>query len=141
MIQRMLQDAGQALRCRDAGLSRQFIHGSMGGMFLYSFVRHRQGCRGNVRTTMADIDLEAMSCEQLIAEVMKLRDGIRKHRDRSGHELSCHHPALWALLPEKTDPIPVVPEWPQFIQGCVRYRQSLDEQTPRATRTSEPFKT
>jgi hypothetical protein len=90
---------------------------------------------------MADIDLEAMSREQLIAEVMKLRDGIRKHRDSSGHELCWHHPALWALLREKTDPIPVVPEWPQFIQGCVRYRQSLDEQAPHATHTSEPFKT
>jgi hypothetical protein len=67
--------------------------------FLYSFVRHRQGCHGNVRPTMADIDLEAMSREQLIAEVMKLRDGIRKHRDSSGHELCWHHPALWALLP------------------------------------------
>ena len=22
------------------------------------------------------------------------------------------------MLPEKTDPIPVVPEWPEFIRGC-----------------------
>lgn len=89
---------------------------------------------------MVDTDLETMSREQLIAEAMKLRDGIRKHRDSSGHELCWHHPALWGLLPEKTDPIPVVPEWPQFIQGCVHYRQSLDEQAPNATRTSEPYR-
>jgi hypothetical protein len=44
------------------------------------------------------------------------------------------------LLPEKTDPIPVVPEWPEFISGCVRYRQSLDEQAPNAPRTKEPYK-
>src|SRR5688500_11080764 len=44
------------------------------------------------------------------------------------------------LLPEKTDPIPVVPDWPQFMQGCVRYRQSLDEQVPSAPRTTEPYK-
>jgi len=35
-------------------------------------------------------------------------------------ELCWHHPALWGLLPEKQDPLPVVPEWPEFIRGCVR---------------------
>jgi len=44
-----------------------------------------------------------------------------------------------ALLPEKTEPIPVVPEWPQFIRGCVQYRQSLDEQAPLAPRIKEPY--
>jgi hypothetical protein len=86
-----------------------------------------------------DADLERMSCEQLIEEVKKLRQGIRRHRDSTRHELCWHHPALWSLLPEKTDPVPVVPDWPQFIQGCVRYRQSLDEQASHATRTSEPY--
>lgn len=86
-----------------------------------------------------DADLEQMSREQLTEEVKKLRQGIRQHRDSSGHELCWHHPALWGLLPEKTDPVPVVPEWPQFIQGCVRYRQSLDEQAPDAPRTKESY--
>ena len=84
-------------------------------------------------------DLVAMSREELIAEVQKLRHGIRQHRDSSLHDLCWFHPDLWGLLPEKTDPVPVVPEWPQFIQGCVRYRQSLDEQAPRAPRSREPF--
>jgi hypothetical protein len=74
-----------------------------------------------------DTDLEAMSREQLIAEVRSLRNGIRKHRDNSGQDLCWHHPALWALLPEKSDPVPVVPEWPVFMAGCVKYRQSLDQ--------------
>jgi len=87
-----------------------------------------------------DADLETMSQEQLVAEIRKLRDGIRAHRDSSGHDLCWHHPALWGLLPEKTDPIPLVPEWPQFIQGCVRYRQSLDVQAPNAPHTSEPYR-
>ena len=87
-----------------------------------------------------DTDLEKMSREQLMEEVMKLRQGIRRHRDSTGHDLCWHHPALWKLLPEKTDPVPVVPDWPQFIQGCVRYRQSLDEQVPDATRTNEPYR-
>lgn len=87
-----------------------------------------------------DTDLGQISCEQLIKEVKKLRQGIRQHRDSSGHELCWHHPTLWGLLPEKTDLIPVVPDWPQFIQGCVRYRQSLDEQAPDAPRTKEPYR-
>ena len=86
-----------------------------------------------------DKDLEGMSREQLLDEVKKLRQGIRQHRDSTGQELCWHHPALWGLLPEKTDPVPVVPEWPQFLQGCIRYRQSLDEQAPDAPRASKPY--
>lgn len=85
-------------------------------------------------------DLEPMSREELIAEVQKLRNGIRAHRDSAGHGLCWHHPALWGLLPEKTDPVPAVPEWPEFLQGCIRYRRSLDEQAPAAPRTKEPYK-
>lgn len=87
-----------------------------------------------------DEDLAGMSREQLIEEVRKLRQGIREHRDSSEHELCWHHPALWGLLPERTDPIPVVPDWPQFMQGCVRYRQSLDRQAPEAPRTREGYR-
>jgi len=86
-----------------------------------------------------DADLDRMSRDQLITEVKKLRKGIRGHRDSSEHELCWHHPALWGLLPDKTDPIPVVPEWPEFIRGCIRYRQSLDTQAPAASRTNTPY--
>jgi hypothetical protein len=80
-----------------------------------------------------DEDLEGMSRETLIAEVRKLRAGIRVHRDSTGHELCWHHPELWSLLPEKVDPAIAVPPWPKFLRGCVRYRQSLDEQAPGAS--------
>jgi hypothetical protein len=86
-----------------------------------------------------DDDLQSLTREQLLAEVSKLRRGIREHRDSSGHALCWHHPALWSLLPEKTDPAPRVPEWPQFLRGCIRYRQSLDEQAPDAPRIGTPF--
>jgi hypothetical protein len=86
-----------------------------------------------------DEDLEGMGQEELIAEIRRLRAGIREHRDSSGHGLCWHHPRLWGLLPEKTDPVPVVPVWPEFMRGCVRYRQSLDEQAPHAPRTDEPY--
>lgn len=86
-----------------------------------------------------DSDLQSMSREQLIAEVRNLRQGIRNHRDHSKHQLCWHYPQLWGLLPETTDPIPTVPDWPQFLRGCIRYRQSLDEQLPDADTTDEEF--
>lgn len=86
-----------------------------------------------------DDDVERMSREELIAEVKRLRGGIRAHRDSTGHELCWHHPALWGLLPEPTDPMPTVPEWPEFMRGCIRYRQSLDEQLPDAPRSAAPY--
>lgn len=87
-----------------------------------------------------DSDVDNMSRERLVSEVKKLRQGIREHRDSTGHELCWHHPALWSLLPEQSDPLPVVPDWPQFLRGCIRYRQSLDEQAPAAPRSDEPFR-
>lgn len=88
----------------------------------------------------ADGDLPSLSREELIAEVKRLRAGIRAHRDSSGQELCWHHPALWGLLPERVEPSIAVPAWPQFMRGCVRYRQSLDEQQPAAPRTNEEAK-
>lgn len=85
-----------------------------------------------------DDDLDGMDREQLMTEIRKLRAGIREHRDSSGHELCWHHPKLWGLLPERMDPQPAVPHWPEFMRGCIRYRQSLDVQLPHAPRTHEP---
>lgn len=86
-----------------------------------------------------DSDLQQMTREQLVAEVQRLRDAIRRHRDATGHDLCWFHPRLWELLPEHVQATPTVPEWPQFLQGCIRYRQSLDEQLPHAPRSTETF--
>jgi hypothetical protein len=86
-----------------------------------------------------DEDLEGMTREELASEIKRLRAGIREHRDSTKHELCWYHPQLWGLLPEKTDPVPVVPEWPQFIRGCVQFRESLDKQVPSAPRSKEPY--
>ena len=86
-----------------------------------------------------DEDLSTLTREALIDEVRKLRQGIRTHCDSTLHQLCWHHPELWGLLPDKEDPLPTVPEWPQFLAGCIRYRQSLDDQAPTAPRTSEPY--
>lgn len=90
-------------------------------------------------TSELDTDLDAMDRAALVAEVIRLRAGIRAHRDTTGHDLCWHHPDLWGLLPDTTDPVPPVPEWPQFMRGCVRYRASLDEQLPDSPRTSAEF--
>ena len=86
-----------------------------------------------------DEDLEVMSREALLDEVRRLRAAIRVHRDSAGHDLCWHQPALWSLLPERTDPLPRVPEWPQFLRGCIRYRQSLDQQLGDAPRSTDEF--
>ena len=86
-----------------------------------------------------DADLQAMSRKQLISEVKKLRAGIRTHRDCTSHDLCWHQPALWGLLPDRTDPLPTVPAWSEFLRGCIQYRQSLDEQLPHAPRSDAPY--
>jgi hypothetical protein len=86
-----------------------------------------------------DDELIEFSREQLIMEIKKLRSAIRAHRDASGHDLCWYHPDLWALLPEKVAPAVAVPEWPQFMRGCIKYRQSLDLQNPEAPRTGVEF--
>ena len=88
---------------------------------------------------MIDTDLYGLDRNALVSEVMRLRAGIRAHRDASGHGLCWHHPKLWALLPERVDPRIAVPAWPQFMRGCVAYRQSLDAQVADAPRIADEF--
>lgn len=88
-----------------------------------------------------DEDLMRLDREALVAEVKRLRDGIRQHRDSSEHELCWFHPELWSLLPERTDPLPTVPAWPQFLRGCLKYRESLDRQLPNARRSEDELPT
>jgi hypothetical protein len=80
-----------------------------------------------------DADLETLDKAALIAEVRRLRAGIRAHRDSSGHDLCWYHPELWDLLPERIEPSVAVPPWPTFLRGCVAYREALDRELPHAT--------
>ncbi len=81
-----------------------------------------------------DDDLQTLDRETLIAEVKKLRAGIRAHRDTSGHDLCWHHPDLWDLLPEKTEPSIAVPPWPQ--QSCRGLKSLQSGSTARRARRS-----
>jgi hypothetical protein len=88
-----------------------------------------------------DEDVELLTRDDLVVEVRRLRNAIREHRDSTGHGLCWHHPRLWGLLPEMVDPRPEVPEWPQFLRGCIAYRQSLDDQLPDAPRVRDEYST
>lgn len=86
-----------------------------------------------------DNDLNLLDRDALITEVKRLRAAIRKHRDSTEHDLCWHHPDLWDLLPEKVTPDIAVPEWPQFMRGCIRYRQSLDRELADAPRIDRNY--
>lgn len=86
-----------------------------------------------------DDDLATLTRDELLAEVIRLRAGIRAHRDGSGHELCWHHPELWGLLPEPVRQDLAVPAWPQFLRGCLKYREALDRELPDAPRTRAEF--
>jgi hypothetical protein len=86
-----------------------------------------------------DNDLQSLDRARLVAEVRRLRAGIRAHRDSSGMDLCWHHPQLWGLLPEKVSPQVAVPEWPQFLRGCVKYREALDRELPGVPRTDHEY--
>jgi hypothetical protein len=95
--------------------------------------------RPPIEEELMDEDLRTLNRDELIAEVKRLRAGIRAHRDSSGHALCWHHPQLWGLLPE---PIPTdlaVPAWPQFLRGCVRYREALDRELRDASRIDAEY--
>ncbi len=85
-----------------------------------------------------DADLAMLDHGALLAEAKKLRAAIREHRDASGHDLCWHHPGMWALLPD-TPRQPVVPDWPQFMRGCIRYRAALDVELRDAPRTDREY--
>lgn len=74
-----------------------------------------------------DSDIQYMSRPQLKAEIMRLRAGIRQHRDSSGHELCWYWPELWNLLPESPLRGIEVPDTKEFLERCCIYRKSLDD--------------
>src|SRR5882757_1503706 len=54
----------------------------------------------------ANDDLKVLSRDQLIEEVKRLRAGVRKHRDNSGHDLCWYHPETPHQLHEASSSFP-----------------------------------
>lgn len=70
-----------------------------------------------------DKDIEFMSIFDLQAEVQKLRDGIRAHRDQKGDD-NCwldDQMYLYGLLPEKIGADPELPNKDLMMLNCSRY--------------------
>lgn len=86
-----------------------------------------------------DSDLDNLTKEQLVCIVIELRNAIRTHKSCSEHDLCWFQPDLWSLLPEVKGEEIEVPDWPQFMRGCVKYRESLDTQLPNALRIKKEF--
>jgi hypothetical protein len=86
-----------------------------------------------------DHDLDTLLHAAFLAAAKSMRRAIRAHRDTTEHDLCWHHPEMWARLPDPPRVKPIVPEWPQFMCGCIRYRQSLDQQLGDAPRTPKEF--
>ncbi len=82
-----------------------------------------------------DADLRDMSRDQLVAEVKRLRQGIREHRDSTGHDLCWYHPSLWSLLPEQSDPHP--PSFPIGRSSCVAVSGIVNHSTSRLLKLLE----
>lgn len=89
--------------------------------------------------TDLDRDLDGLGFQALLGEAKRMRRAIRAHRDATGHDLCWHHPDLWDLLPDKKPIDVTVPDWPQFLRGCIHYRASLDRQLPAAPRTFKEY--
>jgi hypothetical protein len=62
----------------------------------------------------------------LVAEVMRLREGIREHQSKSGHELCwLNDIELWKLLdPDATYPHETLPVREELLTQCVRFYES-----------------
>lgn len=71
---------------------------------------------------MVDGDLVGLNYIELQHEVMKLREGIRNHRDQKGDD-NCwlDDYALYGLLPEKIKADPQLPDKQLMMLNCSRY--------------------
>jgi hypothetical protein len=73
---------------------------------------------------MIDSDLESMTVNELQQEVMKLRMGIRNHRDLKGNN-RCHldDKTLYLLLPEKAIVDTSLPPKNRFLKNCELFHE------------------
>jgi hypothetical protein len=65
-----------------------------------------------------------MNYGRMEQEIVKLRAGIRKQRDATGHDL-CWWSELWGLLPEAATVKPKLPPRKEFIAKCGEFHSKL----------------
>lgn len=74
---------------------------------------------------MDDSDLELLTTSGLKDEIIRLRTGIREHRDEKGHgRCWVDDLRLYELLPEKLSADTTLPPREQFLENCARFYES-----------------
>jgi len=77
-------------------------------------------------THVKDTELYEQCSAYLAAELIKLRNAIRRDRDSSGHDLCHYRPELWEFVPEgDTSPKRTVPNFLVFMWRCFWFRWNL----------------
>lgn len=79
-----------------------------------------------------DVAVAGMSREELAAEVLRLRAGIRQHRDERGNDrcwMDDHR--LYMLLPEKDPGVTTLLPKREFLENCARYCEQYWETRQR----------
>lgn len=75
--------------------------------------------------------------EEALAEVERLRNGIRSHRDEKGHDRCWEDDLkLYALLPDQVIPDGELPSREEFLRGCARFYE-LRRKLPKDDAESE----
>jgi hypothetical protein len=77
-----------------------------------------------------DSDLEALNRDQLVAEVKRLRAGIRTHRDSTGHDLAPSRSLGTAARTGRARSGRTA--LAEILRGCLRYREALERELPDA---------
>ena len=74
---------------------------------------------------MTDKDLESLSKEELQQEILRLRTGIREHRDAKGHDRCWLDDIdLYNLLPEKLPADTKLPDREEFLTNCNKFYEN-----------------
>lgn len=77
---------------------------------------------------MADKDLAKMNAEELRSELIRLRNGIRSHRDKKGDDRCwLNDVVLYQLLPEGKDASFKLPDKDTFLKNCERFWRTRQE--------------
>ena len=73
-----------------------------------------------------------MTVRSLAEEVLRLREAIRRHRDKTGHELCwLNDVELWSELGENASyPHNTLPVREEFLRQCAHYYESRIHGTP-----------
>jgi len=69
-----------------------------------------------------DLDLTKMPYDQMVTEILRLRNAIRQHRDEKGHgRCWLDDQTLYRILPESAEADFTLPPKEEFLLNCEVY--------------------